>query len=73
MVIGARRGGTAQTRPAPPPARQCLRRMLLPLPLLSLLPSPFIALAITVALLLLGCVVVIGLFYQVRKQLLLEN
>ncbi len=42
-------------------------------PLLLLLLSPFIALAITVALLLLGCVVIIGLFYQVRKQLLLEN
>ncbi len=58
---------------APPPARQCLRCALLPPPLLLLLPSPFIALAIPVALLLLGCVVIIGLFYQVGKQLLLEN
>jgi hypothetical protein len=32
--------------------------MPLPPPLLLLLPSPFIALAITVALLLLGCVVI---------------
>jgi hypothetical protein len=48
---------------------------LLPPPLLlspSPFTSPFIALAITVALLLLGCVV-IGIFYQVQKQLLLEN